>query len=108
MSTTDLLTPFLKGGIRNVNFFNGRVLTAEDLKDEQRANREQHHKLGVGIGEGVIEGLNVQLKAGDPTSSVIEVTAGTALNRSGNVLCLPETVDVAIVPQPDQSPGGLW
>jgi len=30
MSAMELLEPVLKGGIRSINFFNGRLLSAED------------------------------------------------------------------------------
>ena len=38
MSAAELQTPILDGGIRSVNFFNGRLLTARDLSREQEAN----------------------------------------------------------------------
>ena len=33
----ELLEPMLRGGIRNTHFFNGRLLTADDLRAEQAA-----------------------------------------------------------------------
>ena len=56
----NLLTPILNTDIRNTHFFNGRVLTAEDLSQEQEANRRQHWLLGQALGEGVVHGLEVR------------------------------------------------
>ena len=49
----ELLQPLLEDGIRNVNFFNGRLLSAEDMRAEQVASRLQHQLLGQAIGEGI-------------------------------------------------------
>ena len=40
MESIELLTPILLDGIRNTHFFNGRLLTADDLRVEQQANRQ--------------------------------------------------------------------
>jgi hypothetical protein len=55
--------PILQGGIHQVNFFNGRLLTATDLRDEQAANRQQHRQLGQAAGSGVVYGLEVSMVA---------------------------------------------
>ena len=39
MSAVDLLEPILMGGVQRNNFFNGRLLSAEDLSAEQIATR---------------------------------------------------------------------
>ena len=39
-SSIDLQQPVIDGGIRSINFFNGRLLSARDLTREQTANRE--------------------------------------------------------------------
>jgi hypothetical protein len=94
-----LLEPILSGGIRNNYFFNGRLLTAEDLRDEQAANLEGHRRLGQGIGDGVAYGLRVSEATGTSTKSVpvITVEAGLAVNRRGATLALPEATDVSLV-----------
>ncbi|MCB0238608.1 MAG: hypothetical protein KDH08_08165, partial [Anaerolineae bacterium] len=58
--TLELLEPMLHGGIRNTHFFNGRLLTAGDLRAEQQANRQQHQQLGLAVGAGVVEGYDVR------------------------------------------------
>ena len=102
MRKTDLQTPFLEGGIRNAHYFNGRILTAEALSQEQSANRRQHQQLGRAAGEGVVEGLQVSIApagAGPPSS--LSVQPGLAINRPGQALCLPEEVEVQLVTPAD-------
>lgn len=97
----ELLQPMLQGGIRNTNFFNGRLLTADDLRAEQAANRQQHQQLGVAVGAGVVEGYDVQLApTGNSAKPVLRVTKGLAITRKGAALALAEDVDVALVRQP--------
>jgi hypothetical protein len=48
-------------GVRFVNFFNGRLLTAEDLRREQDANVVLRDRLGTAVGDGVVRGLRVAL-----------------------------------------------
>ena len=102
MNAIELLEPFLDKGIRSTNFFNGRLLSAEDLRAEQEANRQQHQELGRAMGEGIAYGLEVR-KATDTSppsatiASVLKVSAGLALNRRGQVLLLPLETDVALV-----------
>lgn len=111
MLTTELLTPVLEGGIQNTNFFNGRLLTAEDLRTEQEANRQRHQQLGKAIGEGIVYGLQVR-KTTDITSppeirkALLRVSAGLALNRKGQTLYLPQEVNVALVCEECEVPTG--
>ena len=96
-----LREPILEQGIRNTHFFNGRLLTALDLKTEQEANRQQHQQLGQAIGEGVVHGLEVSLIADGSNGGppVVSVTSGLALNRAGQALALPMTVEVMLAQQ---------
>lgn len=95
MTNIELLNPILKGGVQNTNFFNGRVLSAEDLKAEQEANRTHHQRLGQAAGEGVVYGLEVSAETG---SSSLSITKGLSLNRRGECLYLPEDVSVELLP----------
>src|SRR5215218_8594504 len=78
--------------LRRINFFNGRLLSAEDLTVEQSANRAQARHLGVAIGTGVSYGLEVRRTEPPPGSKTkdlqVEVKAGLALNDCGEVLHL--------------------
>jgi hypothetical protein len=102
-----LLEPMLRGGIRNTHFFNGRLLTAEDLRAEQRANRQQHQQLGLAAGAGVVEGLDVRF-AGQSSNGtpLLRVGKGLAITRKGAPVALAEDVDVALTRQATATPGG--
>lgn len=101
MGRIELLQPYLEGGIRNTNFFNGRLLSAEDLRQEQQAGREARAQLAGAIGAGVVSGLHVeraaQTSGGGLTNAVVQVRAGLALNDNGQPLSLPVDTEVALV-----------
>jgi hypothetical protein len=105
MSATELLEPILKGGIRSVNFFNGRLLSAEDLSDEQAANRDGRRRLGQALGDGVAYGLEVaESPASTKQEPVVTVSPGLAVNRAGQALRLPAAADVSLVRQAGAAP----
>jgi len=100
MSTIEqLLQPVFGGGIRSVNFFNGRVLTGEDLSDEQEAQRQARRLLGRASGEGVACGFEVSEapESSAAQAPVITVEPGLAVNRDGQTLRLPRRVNVGLV-----------
>jgi hypothetical protein len=101
-----LLDPILDGGIRNVNFFNGRLLTGTDLQDEQTANRQQRQQLGQAIGTGIAYGLEARLIAdgADGQPPVVGVNGGLALNPTGQAVALPQAVEVALARASDPLP----
>jgi len=86
----------LDGGIRAVNFFNGRLLTGEDLAREQTARREADRRLGLALGDGVAWGLEVQEAKDQSYGTAATVAAGLAINRRGQTLHLPCAVDVLL------------
>src|SRR5690348_8736111 len=95
----DLLKPILDNGIQSTNFFNGRLLMAEDLQTEQTAHRQQHQELGRAIGDGVVYGLVVQqvVSSPPPPQPAVSVSAGLAITRSGRAILLPTDQQVALV-----------
>src|ERR1044072_4641377 len=102
MSKISLLEPLLDNGIRNTNFFNGRLLSAEDLRAEQQAHREHNEQLVRAIGAGIAYCLEVQKKstsspAAGTTDAMVQVSAGLAINRQGQTLSLATDVDLALV-----------
>jgi hypothetical protein len=99
MSPIDLQTPFFDGGIRSVYFFNGRLLSGEDLSQEKEANREGQRRLGRALGDGIAFGLEVSETVGVSTrqAPVVSVEAGLAVNRQGHTLGLTNRVDVSLV-----------
>lgn len=98
--------------IRSVNFFNGRLLTGEDLRREQLAEQARLARLGEATGAGVVRGLEVERVFGSPPEQpVVTVKAGAAVARSGLVLELPVETDVSLArtgPRPGSEPGGLF
>lgn len=104
MSAVELQTPILEGGIRSVNFFNGRLLTANDLSREQEATRSATGRLGRAIGDGIAQGLEVsqspESKSGAP---ILTVEAGLAVNRQGQTLQLHDRTDISLVRPPSGS-----
>jgi len=101
MTSVALLEPILSGGIRSTNFFNGRLLSAEDLTAEQAANQQARALLGQAIGDGIVAGLQVYPSINNtPGAPTVTVFPGLAVNRMGHVLSLntPATgVDVTLV-----------
>lgn len=97
-SRIDLQQPVLDGGIRSINFFNGRLLSARDLTLEQSAYREADRRLGKAVGEGVAYGLEVsQASQSSAQSPGVSVAAGLAVNRRGQTLMLDARADIALV-----------
>jgi hypothetical protein len=99
MEAKQLTAAILDGGIRSINFFNGRLLSGEDLSQEQTAHRAGQRRLGQAIGEGIAFGLEVSETLGSSTKEVpvVTVTAGLAVNRQGETLALPTRTDVSLV-----------
>ncbi len=91
--------PITENGIRNTNFFNGRLLTAKDLQTDQEAERFKRWQLGRAIGNGVIDGFEVSLVSPGTATTlpVVGVTKGLALNRKGQVLSLPDGDEVTLI-----------
>lgn len=91
MKINELLDPILDQGIRHTNFFEGRLLTGDDLRNQHEANREHDRRLGKAVGPGIIEGLEVELlhDGSDGESPTVRVTKGLAINREGEIIGLP-------------------
>jgi hypothetical protein len=90
--------PILEQGLQNTNFFNGRILAAGDLKNEQDADNQHHWQLGQAIGSGVVRGLEVSLVSDGSLDGipVVSVSGGLALNCAGQAIALPFDVEVAL------------
>jgi hypothetical protein len=106
MSRVELLEPLFDGGVRNTNFFNGRLLSAEDLRTEQESVRERLAHVGRAAGEGVVTGLWVEKvpsgsPPGDASHAVVSVSAGLAVSRNGQAISLPTDTEVALVSELD-------
>ena len=111
MTVTELLAPLLEGGIRHTNFFNGRLLTAEDLRADQAADRAKRGQLGRLFGRGVAHGLMVTLVPGAAADAgLVRVEPGLALDALGQVIELPLPADIRLVQSSAAPPtdGGLF
>ena len=101
MSTqTKLQEPVTDGGISSINFFNGRLLTAQDMIREKAANREADRRLGRAIGDGVAYGLEVSASAESKLEEpALQIEAGLAVNRFGQTLALRDRTTLTLVRQ---------
>src|SRR5262245_29988225 len=99
MAQTFLDTPLLDKGTFYVNFFNGRLLSAEDLENERTAARRHQQQLGVGVGSAIIDGLHV-VPLDQKEVRRLRITRGSAVNRQGQVLTLPEDVEIELRTEP--------
>jgi hypothetical protein len=86
------------GTLTRNRFFTGKLLSADDLAQEQayeRTKHRRHNRLlhGVGIVRGLAVGLEPRPGGGDPA---IVVSPGVALDPNGDelVVCEPVTRDV--------------
>jgi hypothetical protein len=105
MTDTLKLTEAVRGGIRAVNFFNGRLLSGEDLRQEQAAERASRGLLGRAIGAGVAEGLAASA-AGVPADLAVTVSPGVAITSQGQALSLGAEKRISLVERPEQNGSG--
>jgi hypothetical protein len=93
-----------EGGIETVNFFNGRLLTGQDLSREQAARRAAEARIGLGLGTGIVSGLGVRRAPADVDDPLpgVSIGAGLAVNAAGELLRLtaPETVRLSRIATP--------
>lgn len=90
---------FLDDGIRSTHFFNGRLLSSEDLRQEQDAQLAALQRLGRMQGEGIASGLRVTATLGPASveDPIVTVEPGLATNRLGQVLELHRRVRVSLL-----------
>lgn len=106
MSVLATKQPVLDDGIRLTNFFNGRLLTGADMRREQTAVREAGRRLGQTIGDGIARGLEVSKSpTATATNPKVLITAGLALNRTGQTLALSQVVELSLTQQYTQTAG---
>jgi hypothetical protein len=101
-----LNTPITDDGVAGVQFFNGRVLSAADLQDEQAANRLRRAQVGQALGTGVAHGLQVEAGAGAQPQT-LRIRSGLAISPSGHPVALPVDATVSVVdPGPETDDPG--
>ncbi len=92
-----LQQPITNGSLRVTNFFNGRLVTGADMTREQIARREAVARLGLATGEGILEGLFVEKNASAQSAPIVDVSAGLAVNRCGQVLYLSQDTSINLL-----------
>jgi len=97
-----LQSPYLTDGVERVSWWNGRILTAEDLADHQRATDLSDRRLGRVLGPGVADGLWISR---GPDRRSLDVTHGLAVDGAGETLELTGPVRLRLVRPPDTEPG---
>jgi hypothetical protein len=97
MPPTVLEQAIAEGGIRSVNFFNGRLLTGQDLSREQAARRLADQRAAQAAGQGIAWGLDVsQGPSTTEGGASVTVQPGLAVSASGRTLWLDAPITVAL------------
>ena len=97
MAISQFVGPILDTGFQAPHYFNGRLLTATDLKAEQDAVKTRQFWLGLARGYGIIEGLEVTAVE---SNTKININAGFGLNRDGQIIHLANDISLPPVPSP--------
>jgi hypothetical protein len=91
-------------GKKRPRFFDGRMLTADDLQQDQQYHIGKHrHHLRTLHGSGVVDGLQVSVATGGTT---ISIEPGSAIDGEGREIYVCERVNLAI-PLNTQSPAWI-
>ena len=81
------------------HFFNGRLLTAQDLQAEQAYHRDKARFLNLQLyGTGIVSGLHIGLGQ-DHVS--LTISPGYAIDTDGRDICVPCDVTIALPPEPN-------
>lgn len=78
--------------LTRLNYFDGKLLRADDLRTEQDYLRRLVGLANRAGGSGVVHGLDLRLRAGDR----LQLAAGLAIDGEGRVLYLPDDAEVAL------------
>ena len=78
------------GTIERVRYFEGRLLTASDLNDEQRYHRDKLKRALLALhGTGIVKGLDVTIDGATAGSDVdVNISAGAAITPAGELLVI--------------------
>ena len=97
MAVRQLSELILDEDLKFIKFFNGRLLSGEDLSREQASHREARRRIGLAIGYGIAEGLEVTILDRSRQGAMVQVAKGLAINRHGHIVTLPGPVDLPLV-----------
>jgi len=94
-------------GLRRPHYVNGRLLTAEDLTSGHDAGLTRDRWLGIALGGGVAQGLEV---TGSPGASVLHVSPGTGVSPGGTAVHLdaPAALDLTAVTSSTPGSGSMF
>ncbi|HWA26486.1 MAG TPA: hypothetical protein VG734_12570 [Lacunisphaera sp.] len=107
MSTHRLDEPVLEPGVRFPHFFNGRMLSGEDLTHERAANFTRQRHLAGALGSGIAHGFEISWDTAlhpDRAAPVLTIAPGLALSASGHTLRMEHPIDLAVVEPPSTAP----
>lgn len=99
---------WFEGALRNVNFFGGRLLSGQDMADEQTAAAQRDAALALALGTGVAQGLAVS-RAREPNGTLldaVDLTPGTAVAPDGTLLRLSAPLRIRLVPDDSKTAEG--
>jgi hypothetical protein len=99
MTASQYLGPALVGGLNAPHYLDGRLLTAQDLRDERTATLARLGWLARATGDGVVDGFTVQAQR----SSALQVAGGRAITPSGTLLGFSDTVTLSLVAVPSDT-----
>lgn len=101
MAPTTLSTP-VTASLVSIRFFNGRMLTGDDLTREQRSLYARDERVAAALGSGIVRGLEVSADAsGTATTPAVRISAGAAIDRRGEIIVLEsDTVVQIAIPVP--------
>ncbi len=88
--------------LTRLNYFDGKLLRAEDLRTEQNYLRKLAQLSNQAGGAGPVHGLGLSLPGGDR----LGLSAGMAVDGGGRVLLLPEDAEVGIADLLERSEEG--
>lgn len=99
MADASVFTPlFDTDAVRSVNFFNGRLLSGEDMTTQRKADREERRRLAHAIGAGVVSGFDVSEADSSSTSEpTVAVSGGLAIDGKGDSVRLPHDAQVSLL-----------
>lgn len=103
-----LLEAILDNGVANPHYFEGRLLTATALREDQSAHRARQRHLGRALGAGVVQGLfiGIEFAGSGSAAPLVSVQAGLAINGNGQTLDLPAREIVALARTSTPPPAG--
>lgn len=92
-----LQQPISKDGVESTNFFNGRLVTGADMKREQFARREADRRIGNAVGDGIAQGLEVEVVSSTSVNPIVKINAGLAVNKCGQTLRLSQNTNLDLL-----------